>query len=116
MNEKLETAVPGIYAAGDVASWPDPRSGARVRVEHWVLAQRHGQHVAKNMLGEDRPFTDVPFFWSAHYGTSIRYVGHATSWDRIETDGDIAAGKGVARLSRTGAGWRRPRSDATWTP
>lgn len=102
VNEKLETDVPGIYAAGDVASWPDVQSGTRVRIEHWVLAQRHGQHVARNMLGEDKPFTDVPFFWSAHYGSSIRYVGHATSWDRIETDGDIATGKGTASFVKDG--------------
>ena len=102
VNDRLETAIPGIYAAGDVASWPDPRTGDRQRIEHWVLAERHGQLVAENMLGADRPFLDVPFFWSAHYGTSIRYVGHAQGWDAIQTDGDIAAKNGAARYVRDG--------------
>jgi len=102
VNDRLETAIPGIHAAGDVASWPDARTGDRQRIEHWALAERHGQHVAENMLGADRPFRDVPFFWSAHYGTSIRYVGHAKDWDAIEIDGDIAAKNGAARYVRGG--------------
>ncbi len=102
VSDRLETRVPGIYAAGDVASWPDPMTGERQRIEHWVLAERHGQAVARNMLGANRPFRDVPFFWSAHYGTSIRYAGHAGSWDAIEIDGDIAAGDGAAYYRKDG--------------
>jgi len=102
VNDRLETAIPGIYAAGDVASWPDARTGEMQRIEHWVLAERHGQLVAENMLGADRPFRDVPFFWSAHYGTSIRYVGHAQSWDSIEIDGDMPARNGAARFIKDG--------------
>lgn len=102
VNDRLETDIPGIYAAGDVASWPNPESGEPQRIEHWVLAERHGQAVAENMLGADKPFQDVPFFWSAHYGTSIRYVGHAGSWDSIEIDGDIAARSGAARYQKAG--------------
>jgi len=77
VNEQLETAVPGIFAAGDVARYADRISGERIRVEHWVLAQRHGRTAALNMLGSRQPFTGVPFFWSNHYDVSIRFTGYA---------------------------------------
>lgn len=91
VDEHLQTSVPGIFAAGDVARWRDADSGATSRIEHWVVAERHGQVVAENMLGAHKRFGDAPFFWSAHYDTTIRYVGHAPSWDSIEIDGDIAS-------------------------
>jgi NADPH-dependent 2,4-dienoyl-CoA reductase/sulfur reductase-like enzyme len=90
VDEFLQTSAKDVFAAGDVARWPDAYSDQRLRVEHWVVAERQGQVVARNMLGARDRFDDIPFFWSAHYDKlSIRYIGHVERWDETKIEGDV---------------------------
>lgn len=102
VNAHLQSSVPDIYAAGDIARWPDPHSGDEIRVEHWVVAERQGQVAALNMIGEPTPFDAVPFFWSQHYDVPINYVGHAENWDAIAVEGSIRDRDCVVRYRRQG--------------
>jgi NADPH-dependent 2,4-dienoyl-CoA reductase/sulfur reductase-like enzyme len=100
VDQFLETNVPGIFAAGDIARWPDPRAG-RIRVEHWVVAQRQGQTAARNILGAREAFTVAPFFWSNHFDLHIHYVGHGRPEDRASVAGDLKS-KNASVIFRSG--------------
>jgi NADPH-dependent 2,4-dienoyl-CoA reductase/sulfur reductase-like enzyme/nitrite reductase/ring-hydroxylating ferredoxin subunit len=102
VNAYLETSAPGIFAAGDIARWPDAHSGDSIRVEHWVVAERQGQTAARNMLGQGEKFLQVPFFWSQHYDVPINYVGHAESWDQIAIEGNVRNKDCLLRFKRSG--------------
>jgi len=102
VNDRLQTSAPGVYAIGDIARYPDPSSGNLIRVEHWVHAERQGQHVARLILGEDAPFTDPPFFWSAHYESAIHYSGHAVGFDEVTVDGSVADYDATVRYESDG--------------
>jgi NADPH-dependent 2,4-dienoyl-CoA reductase/sulfur reductase-like enzyme len=102
VNEYLETSVPGMFAAGDIARWPDARTGENLRIEHWVVAERQGQTAARNMLGQGQRFSEVPFFWSQHYDVPINYIGHAEKWDDLDIEGNIESRDCLVRYRRNG--------------
>jgi NADPH-dependent 2,4-dienoyl-CoA reductase/sulfur reductase-like enzyme/nitrite reductase/ring-hydroxylating ferredoxin subunit len=102
VDDRLRASAEGVYAVGDIARYPDKVCGKPIRVEHWVHAERQGQHVARLILGEDRPFADPPFFWSAHYESTIRYSGHAEGFDPPKVDGSIENYDATVRYEKDG--------------
>jgi len=90
VDEHFETSACGIYAAGDVAKYPDRVSGKMIRVEHWAVAEQQGQTAACNIIGIETPHVAPPFFWSAHYDVTIAVVGHAAGFDKAELHGSLA--------------------------
>ncbi|HTJ80817.1 MAG TPA: FAD-dependent oxidoreductase, partial [Polyangiaceae bacterium] len=102
VDASLKTSERGIWAAGDIARYPDPRTGELIRIEHFALAERQGQAAARSMLGGSGAFRDVPFFWSAHYDVTISHVGYAGGWDHVEVRGDLAAKDAAVVYSKAG--------------
>lgn len=94
VDEQLRTKADGIFAAGDVARFP--AHGSEYRVEHWVHAQQQGRHAALAMLGKEEPFTDVPFFWTRQYTTTVKYAGYPVRFDSVEYRGDVESGSFLA--------------------
>jgi 3-phenylpropionate/trans-cinnamate dioxygenase ferredoxin reductase subunit len=82
------TAIPGVYACGDVASAWRPSVGRRVRVEHWTSAAGQAAAVAHAILGRERPYDDLPYFWSDQFGLRLQHVGHAEEWALVELAGE----------------------------
>jgi NADPH-dependent 2,4-dienoyl-CoA reductase/sulfur reductase-like enzyme/nitrite reductase/ring-hydroxylating ferredoxin subunit len=101
-DDRLKTSADGVYAAGDIARYPDPVSGKLIRVEHWVHAERQGQYLARLILGDERPFSDPPFFWSSHYGEEIRYSGHAEGFDEPQVEGSVMGEDAIVRFRADG--------------
>jgi len=89
VDAHLRASAAEVWAAGDVAKYPEARLGTRIRVEHWQAAERQGQAAARDMLGLGGPFNDVPFFWSQHYDVTLSYIGHASGDAQIEVLGNL---------------------------
>ncbi len=86
-----------VYAAGDIARFPDWRSEDGIRIEHWRTAEQHGRDAARNMLGKQTPVSQsVPFFWTKQVDVNIRYVGYMKEWDEIIVDGDVDSKQFIA--------------------
>jgi 3-phenylpropionate/trans-cinnamate dioxygenase ferredoxin reductase subunit len=102
VDDHLRTDAPGVWAAGDIARYPDPRTGQPVRIEHWVVAGRQGRTAARNALGLDEPYRDVPFFWSWQHDVSFGYVGHATEWDEVDIEGALEDRRALVRYRQRG--------------
>ncbi|GJH13929.1 FAD-dependent oxidoreductase [Caballeronia novacaledonica] len=95
-------AAPALYAAGDIARFPLPRSDQSVRIEHWRVAQQHARVAAYNMAGSTREYVGVPYFWTYHYEKTFDYLGHVEKPDDIEIYGDLDAQHFIAYLLKDG--------------
>ncbi len=91
-----------VYAAGDIARFPDWRTDDEIRIEHWRLAQQHGRIAAKNMTGDDADYSSIPFFWTRQFETSLQYVGYVEEWDEVIFDGDPSSRDFVGYYEKDG--------------
>ncbi|MCL4504087.1 MAG: NAD(P)/FAD-dependent oxidoreductase, partial [Deltaproteobacteria bacterium] len=98
--DKYLRVADGLYAAGDIARFPDWRNNEPIRIEHWRLAQQHGRAAARNMLGKNEEFRRVPFFWSELFEVMPQYVGYADKWDEVIIHGDLVGHNFVAFYAR----------------
>ena len=96
VDGRLETAAPGVFAAGDIANVMHPFYGHRLRVEHWAVAEEQGRVAARAMLGREPRYDQIPYFFSDQYDGGMEYAGHATSWDEIVFRGDPNSGEFIA--------------------
>ena len=92
VDEHLQTSDPRVFAAGDIASWPDPTFGKRLRVEHWDVARSQGLRAGRNMAGNPRPYTTLPYFFSDLFDFSIEVWGDLTRWEKTVVRGEPAEG------------------------
>ncbi len=101
-------AVPGVFAAGDVARWTNPLFGEEMRVEHWTNAAEQGAHAATNLVrwarGEDQePYAPLPFFWSDQFDHRIQFLGRAGADDEVRiAAGSVADRKFLALFGNNG--------------
>ncbi len=92
VDETLRTSDPHIWAAGDIAAWPDPYYGRRLRVEHWDVAFSQGYQAGRNMAGANEPYTKAPYFFSDILDLSLEVWGYLDDWGNTVTRGSLEAG------------------------
>jgi 3-phenylpropionate/trans-cinnamate dioxygenase ferredoxin reductase subunit len=92
VDEYLRTSDPNIYAAGDIAAWPDPTFGKRLQVEHWNVARGQGLRAGRNMAGEEKPYRTLPYFFSDLFDLSFEVWGNLTAWDQTLRRGTLESG------------------------
>jgi 3-phenylpropionate/trans-cinnamate dioxygenase ferredoxin reductase subunit len=102
VDERLQTSIPGIYAAGDVANAHHPRYGRRLRIQHWDNAKRQGRAAAANMLGQAKPYARIPYFYSDQYDIGMEYTGLASPEDQVVFRGDRDSREFIAFWLRDG--------------
>jgi NADPH-dependent 2,4-dienoyl-CoA reductase/sulfur reductase-like enzyme/nitrite reductase/ring-hydroxylating ferredoxin subunit len=98
----LRTRDEAVWAAGDIARVPDPRTGEAYRIEHWVVAERQGRHAARCMLGSEDAYDEAPFFWTLQFHNSVKYIGHAAGADEVAFRGSVEDGKFLAGYYQDG--------------
>jgi 3-phenylpropionate/trans-cinnamate dioxygenase ferredoxin reductase component len=96
VDERLESSVPGVFAAGDVASAQHPFYARRLRVEHWANALNQGPAAARAMLGQPVSYDEIPYFFSDQYDSGMEYGGFAAEWDEVVFRGDVEAREFIA--------------------